>query len=151
MINEANSDLSHRDLVAQGKALFAPRSAYAFSEFILPNSYRADLFILTTSGDAVVLEAKPILRTYEIFETAAKYQSWCNYLWIITNAGQSLKARTSIHGDMVHIANTKLGIIEVDRDTITWRRLPKYNKLSSYSATSLMRILALHEKTAGSE
>jgi hypothetical protein len=85
MINEANSDLTHSEMITWLAGFLHAQDHVVFAEFTLPEGNRADIFIKREDHEIVIIECKADFRPREIARSVLKYSPWCNYLMFALN------------------------------------------------------------------
>ncbi len=115
LVNEANSDLSHSEMISHLVSFFEDNDWLVFSEFTLPEGLRADILIVKPDHEIVIVECKADWRPRDSSRSILKYSRFCDRLLIAWNAS---------HGHAVYHAPARsyrlqdrglYGVLLVDR------------------------------------
>jgi len=90
LVNEANSDLSHSEMISHLVSFFEDHDWLVFSEFALPEGLRADILIKKPDHEIVIVECKADWRPRETSRSILKYSRFCDRLLIGWNASHGL-------------------------------------------------------------
>jgi hypothetical protein len=138
MINEANSDLSHDELIEYLAQHLKRKKWQVWTEYVLPDKKRADVYALDPFGIFVIFECKTIVRQWERHTATAKYYDWCNKLYIACNqADPPIPVSASIS-----LADRRLdksiGICTVDRLDVHELLAPRVHMLDASRESQLL-------------
>jgi hypothetical protein len=119
MINEANSDLGHTEMIIHLVGLMTAGPELVFPEFTLPEGSRADILVYRPDHKIVIIECKADFRPREIARSVLKYSPWCHFLTLALNSGDAQLLHATSAGFMRLIARPEVGLLAVDRAQYT--------------------------------
>src|SRR5215212_1354727 len=74
----------HRELKRQSADHFVANGWIVFQEFPLPDRTIADVFACRRTGEFVIAEISPMYSASKASRTFAKYNKWCNKLYLVS-------------------------------------------------------------------
>jgi hypothetical protein len=147
MINEANSDLSHGDLIDYAASWIRSAGGLEWTEFRLPNKTIADVLHISIDGVVTIIECKQSQSTWEIPQAVSKYASMAHRLYIAAPAlptpyidptwGTALKEARMNH----------LGFLIVDREGVLLARRAVTMPMDASTLNRVLTRMINHPRT----
>jgi hypothetical protein len=116
MINEANGQPSHRDMVQIIARTLKTAHHAVQTEFRLPNNKIADIAYTTIFGTVHIVEVKTDLRPYLFTSAWNKYKHHAHYLWLAGPVGDPHFHPVAFPLQSFSDQLAKIGLIEVSWD-----------------------------------
>lgn len=115
MINEANADLTHKEIIGEVVRYLSHKDDLVFPEFRMPERRRADVLCVRSDGQIAIFECKQDYRPRDISHSVLKYALWCNQLFIVMNAGNAHLHFNAVNSNMTPRRPTEYGVYAIDR------------------------------------
>jgi hypothetical protein len=115
MINEANSDLTHKEIIAEVVRYTSQPYNSVYPEFRIPERRRADVLVVGNSGLVSIYECKQDYRPRDIQQSVLKYALWCNRLYIVMNTGNAKLHWEAVKSFWTPRRQVEYGIYAIDR------------------------------------
>jgi hypothetical protein len=125
LVNEANSDFTHREMIDHLTRCFEDHDWVVYQEFELPEGLRADLLCQRPDHDIVIVECKADFRPREVSRAVLKYSPWCHWLMLALNMGDAKLMQAASTGFYRLAGPGAYGLIGVDRFGYTTYVVPQ--------------------------
>jgi len=115
MINECNSDLTHKEIISEVARYFDKPENTVITEFRIPERRRADVLVVSNDGQITILECKQDYRPRDIQHSVLKYSLWCNKLYLVMNRVNAELHYEAVKSYWTPRRNVAYGIYAIDR------------------------------------
>jgi hypothetical protein len=130
VINECNSDLTHKEIISEVVRYLNRPGDLVIPEFRMPERRRADVLLVDREGLIYIFECKQDYRPRDIAHSVLKYSLWCNGLYLVMNAGNARLHLGALQGNWIPKRPNDYGVYAIDRLSMTMLKAAGHRQIA---------------------